>query len=238
MMEKTPILEVKNLTRRFGNTTAVENMNVRIYCNEIIGIVGNNGSGKTTFLKLMLDLLKPDKGCVLSKDLNVYQSGHWKNYTSAYLDESFLIDYLTGEEYLHFLGKLRGLFDGDIVNSIDSFNQLLNSNIVTSNKLIRNLSSGNKHKIGIVGAMLSKSEILILDEPFNFLDPSSQQSLIKTLMDFSKRENTTIVLSSHNLEFISQICTRILIFENGKIVDDVQNDQETLLRLKTHFQVN
>jgi ABC-2 type transport system ATP-binding protein len=238
MMEKTPILEVKNLTRRFGTTTAVDNMNVRIYCNEIIGIVGNNGSGKTTFLKLMLDLLKPDKGCVLSKDLNVYQSGHWKYYTSAYLDESFLIDYLTGYEYLHFLGKLRGLPDGDIVNNIRSFNQLVNSDIVTNNKLIRNLSSGNKHKIGIVGALLSKSEILILDEPFNFLDPSSQQSLNKTLTEFSKREDATIVLSSHNLEFISQICSRILIFENGKIVDDIQNDQETHFRLKGHFQVN
>jgi ABC-2 type transport system ATP-binding protein len=238
MMERRPILEVKNLTRRFGNTTAVDNMNVGIYGNEIIGIVGNNGSGKTTFLKLMLDLLKPDKGCVLSKGINVYQSGHWKHYTSAYLDESFLIDYLTGYEYLHFLGKLRGLPDGDIVNSIDSFNQLLNSNIVTSNKLIRNLSSGSKHKIGIIGALLSKSEIVILDEPFNFLDPSSQQSLIKTLMEFSKREDATIVLSSHNLEFVSQICTRILIFENGKIVDDIHNDQETLLRLKGHFQVN
>ncbi len=238
MMERGPILEVKNLTRRFGITTAVDNMKVRIYGNEIIGIVGNNGSGKTTFLRLLLDLLKPDKGSVLSKGINVYQSGHWKHYTSAYLDESFLIDYLTGYEYLHFLGKLRGMSDGDIVNSIDSFNKLLNSDIVRSNKLIRNLSSGNKHKMGIIGAMLSKSEILILDEPFNFLDPSSQQSLIKTLFEFSKREDATIVLSSHNLEIISQICTRILIFESGKIVDDIQNSQETLMRLKGHFQVN
>jgi len=238
MMEKTPVLEVKNLTRKFGTVTAVDAMDVRIYSKEIIGIVGNNGSGKTTFLRLMLDLLKPDKGCVLSKGINVYQSGHWKHYTSAYLDESFLIDYLTGDEYLHFLGQLRGLPVSDIRNSIGSFNHFLNSNIIRSNKLIRSLSSGNKHKIGIIGSFLSRSEIVMLDEPFNFLDPSSQQSLIKSLIEFSEVGNATIILSSHNLEFISQLCTRILIFENGKIVDDIQNDQETILRLKGHFQVS
>ena len=220
MMEIRPVLEVKDLTRKFGTLTAIDTMNVRINCNEIVGIVGNNGSGKTTFLRLLLDLLKADKGFILSKGRKVYQSDHWKYYTSAYLDESFLIDYLTGDEYLHFLGQIRGKPVGDIRDRIGRFNQLLDSKIVRSSKLIRNMSSGIKHKLGIIGALLSASEVVIFDEPFNFLDPSSQQSFIKILMEYSKWENATVILSSHNLEFVSQICTRIIILENGKIMDD------------------
>lgn len=232
-----PIIKVNNLSKRFGNILAIDQMHVDFYCKEIIGIVGNNGSGKTTFLRLLLDLLLPDDGVVLFREKNVHRSEHWKHHTGAFIDDGFLIDFLTPGEYIRLLGQMRGLSDTYTENCLDRMKDYPMFNLWIENKLIRNLSDGNRYKLGILGAVLFHPELIVLDEPFNFLDPASQQDLIRILLDISGKQGATILLSSHNLQFVSEVCTRIILFESGKIIDDFQNRPDSLLRLKTYFKI-
>ena len=232
-----PIIQVKNLTKRYGNILALDQMNVDFFSNEITGIVGNNGSGKTTFLRLLLDLMLPDNGRVLFRGENVHRSDHWKPYTGAYVDESFLPGYLTPGEYARIFGRLRGFPEEYTEICMDRIKGFPAFNVLDDNKLIRNLSDGNRQRLGILGAVLFQPELIILDEPFNFLDPASQQDLIRILRDYSGKQETTILLTSHNLQFVSEVCTRIILFESGKIIDDFQNRPDSLLRLKTYFKI-
>jgi ABC-2 type transport system ATP-binding protein len=213
-----PVIEIRNLTKKFGQVTAINNISLNVGCNEIVGIVGNNGAGKTTLLRLMLDLLTPDKGTILSKSINVFQSDHWKDYTGAYIDEDFLIGFLTSEEFLHFIGKLRKMSSDEIKRNIDEFGTLMNGEILNNKKYIRSLSSGNKQKVGIISALLFKPEVVILDEPFNYLDPSSQMILLKIIKDYAVGNNVSLILSSHNLQYISNVCTRVILLEKGHII--------------------
>ncbi len=237
MSASDPFISIKNLNKRYGRIPAIDQMNLDIFSNELIGIVGNNGSGKTTFLKLLLDLLLPDSGSVFFRGKNVHRSDHWKHKTGAYIDESFLIDYLTPGEYIRLLGQMRGLSLAAIEECLDRMRQFVTFNIIRESKLIRSLSDGNKHKLGILGAVLFKTELIILDEPFNFLDPASQHDLVRILRESVVKQKATIIISSHNLQFVSQICSRVILFESGRIMDDFQNSPESLSRLKTYFNI-
>jgi ABC-2 type transport system ATP-binding protein len=230
-----PVIEIRNLTKKFRQVTAINNISLNVGCNEIVGIVGNNGAGKTTLLRLMLDLLTPDKGTILSKSINVFQSDHWKDYTGAYIDEDFLIDFLTSEEFLHFIGKLRKMSSNEIKRNIDEFGILMNGEILNNKKYIRSLSSGNKQKVGIISALLFKPEVVILDEPFNYLDPSSQMILLKIIKDYAVGNNVSLILSSHNLQYISNVCTRVILLEKGHIIYDLRNDINASTLINEYF---
>jgi ABC-2 type transport system ATP-binding protein len=226
---------IKNLLKRFDSTIAVDIDDVVINEGEIFGLVGNNGAGKTTLLRLILDLLKPEKGQVLSKTKRVYQSEHWKKYTGSFIDNNFLIDFLTPEEYFDFIGFVYGVEPVVLKKRIEELGIFLNGEIIGNNKYIRNLSSGNKQKVGVVGAIISEPEILILDEPFNFLDPSSQINLKHILRRSYEAKTKTIILSSHNLNHISDLCTRIVLMEKGKIIKDYKNNSENIKEIETYF---
>ncbi|MCD8296932.1 MAG: ABC transporter ATP-binding protein [Prevotella sp.] len=233
------------LKKNFGNTTAVdiEDFNVNRGC--VLGLVGNNGAGKTSLFRLMLDLIKADNGNVVisidtTDDLKIHKanavsndsavfeidtakSEEWKTFTGAYIDDGFLIDFLTPEEYFQFVGKVNGLSEKDTNSRLDCFTQFMNGEILDTKKLIRNFSAGNKQKIGIISAMLSQPKLLVLDEPFNFLDPTSQNCLKHILKEYSAQGDKIIMLSSHNLTHTIDISNRIALLEKGKIIKDLQN---------------
>ena len=230
------MIVIKDLKKKYGSTIAVDIGNLTIGKAEIFGLVGNNGAGKTTLLRLLLDLIKPEMGQVLSKGKKVYQSEHWKKYTGAFIDNNFLVDFLTPEEYFKFIAFVYGVDSNILDKRLEVFGPFMNGEIIGKNKYIRNLSSGDKQKVGIIGAIISKPEILILDEPFNFLDPSSQINLRLILNKYLAEGSCTIIISSHNLEHISELCTRLAVMEAGKIIKDYMNASDTMREINSYFE--
>ena len=232
------MIEIKNLKKQFGETIACDIDSLTINDGEVLGLVGNNGAGKTTLFRMMLDLLKPDDGQVLIDGINPAESEAWKDTTAAYIDEGFLIDFLTPEEYFAFLGKLGGMKPDEVAQRTALYEQLAGGEIFGQKKLIRNLSAGNKQKVGIISALIRQPRLLILDEPFNFLDPTSQNVLKHVIGDYSSRTGATVVVSSHNLQHTVDISTRIALLEKGHIVSDLPNkDGSARSKLDRYFEV-
>ena len=227
------MIEITNLYKQYDETVATDIDQLHIHAGEHVGLVGNNGAGKTTMISLMLDLIAADRGKVHIKGNDVQQSDDWKSIVSAYLDESFVIDYLTPDEYFRFVAKIRGIGMEEMEKRLESFNAFFNEQIRGQKKYIRDLSKGNKKKVGIAAALLAAPQLLYLDEPFANLDPSSQiilQTIIRELPN-----DMTIFISSHDLTHISEVCRRIIVLENGKIVKDLETNSNTLLELKSYF---
>ena len=229
-------LTIENVTKSFGGKKALDIDRYSIYSGELIGLVGNNGAGKTTLFRIILDLLKPDSGCVTIDGIhdgkqiscNTAKSEDWKAYTGAFVDSGFLIDYLTPEEYFRFIAKVSNISDDVLHERLLRYDGFMNGEVLGQNTLIRNLSMGNKQKVGIIGAMLHNPRLLLLDEPFNFLDPTSQLSMKYLLESYSKEHKATIIVSSHNLTHTLDICSRITLLEQGRIIMDYDRDYALL----------
>ena len=235
---KQPVLDVRNLGIDFGGLTAVDCFNITIGPTEIAGLIGPNGAGKTTLFRLMLDLLQADNGNVHIGENNVFQNEDWKAHTGAFIDDGFLIDYLTPEEYFYFVGKMYGMKKEEVDERVAQFERFMNGEVIGHKKLIRDYSAGNKQKIGIISAMLHQPEVLILDEPFNFLDPSSQSIIKHILKDYNQQTGATILVSSHNLEHTVDVCPRIALMEHGKIIRDIDNKEYSAKQeLEEYFNV-
>lgn len=233
------MIEIKDITKNFGTKCAVDIDRFTIRDGELLGLVGNNGAGKTTLFRILLGLLRPDSGEVHIDGIDISASEEWKDFTSAYIDDGFLIDYLTPEEYFYFIGKIIGLDKETVNERLTSFDRFMNNEIIDQKKYIRNFSVGNKQKIGIIGALLSLPKIVILDEPFNFIDPTSQSLLMQLLRKYQKEHQATIVISSHNLDQTVHICNRIVLMENGKILRDIVNENGSALdELKRYFNID
>lgn len=229
-------ITITSLKKYFGKQCACHIPSLTIHQGECIGLVGNNGAGKTTLFRLMLDLLKADEGGIIMGDIPVDRSEEWKTFTGAYIDESFLINYLTPEEYFSFVGRADGIPEDVLQERLGFFNRLMNGEVTGNGKLIRELSAGNKQKTGIISAMLNNPEILILDEPFNFLDPSGQILVKRLLKEYSRTHHATILVSSHNLQHTIDISDRILLLEKGELIKDVVNDHgETVQEIENYF---
>ena len=218
------MITVNNLIKKFGETVASNIPSLTINDGDILGLVGNNGAGKTTFFRMLLDLLKPDAGEVALGGINPAQSEEWKAFTGAYIDEGFLIDFLTPEEYFAFIGKITNMTQDQVDERLKDFERLAGGEIFGQKKLIRNLSAGNKQKVGIISALFNRPKLVILDEPFNFLDPSSQNVLKHVLTDYNHQTGATILISSHNLQHTVDISTRITLLEKGQIIKDMPNE--------------
>lgn len=208
-------IKIHNLKKTYGSKTAVDIPDYTLQGPEILGLMGNNGAGKTTLFRLMLDLLKADSGNVCLDGTDVSQSEDWKSHVGAYMDESFLIDYLTPEEYFQFCGRMYGFDAATLHERIYRYERFLGDEILKEKKYIRNLSAGNKQKTGIVTALLHNPELVILDEPFNFLDPTSQSLLKHLLKHYCEEQKATILVSSHNLSHTVDLSTRIVLLEQG-----------------------
>lgn len=244
-------IQIENLKKSFGEKVAVDIEQYEIRDGEMLGLVGNNGAGKSTLFRLMLDLVKADGGRVLMHPseeeqsqgvakgcVDVAQTEDWKDWTGAFVDESFLIDYLTPDEYFQFIGRISGRKQEEVDTFLQDFEQFMAGEVAGQKKLIRNLSAGNKQKVGIVGAMLLQPKVLILDEPFNFLDPSSQSAIKRLLQEYNRKTGATILVSSHNLQHTVDICPRIALLEHGVIIRDIENtDGQAAKELESYFEV-
>ena len=216
-------ISINNLKKSFGDRTVVDIEQFNINKGEILGLVGNNGAGKTTLFRLILDLLKADSGMVTIGDINPAEDENWKTTTGAFIDDSFLIDFLTPEEYFAFIAKVNDITQETLQERLDGLLPLMADEILGQKKLIRDYSAGNKQKIGIISALINNPSLLILDEPFNFLDPSSQNQLKRILTEFNRSTGATVMVSSHNLQHTVEISTRVALLENGKIIEDIDN---------------
>ena len=237
------MIKIDNLKKQFGEPCACDIPSFTINDGDILGLVGNNGAGKTTLFRLLLDLLKADEGSVSyvfslpdgepsgtvategTVAINPTESEAWKQHVGAYIDEGFLIDFLTPEEYFAFLGKVSGISQQEVDERLQQFERFANGEVFGQKKLIRNLSAGNKMKVGIISALFRRPKTVILDEPFNFLDPTSQMVLKHLLQDYANETGSTILISSHNLQHTVDISTRIALLEHGKIIRDLSNNE-------------
>ena len=217
------MITISNLKKTFGQTIASDIPTFQVNDGDILGLVGNNGAGKTTLFRMILDLLKPDEGTVSIDGINPADNEQWKDSTGAYIDDGFLIDFLTPEEYFAFLGKINNIPQEQVEERLKDFGRLAGGEIFGQKKLIRNLSAGNKQKVGIISALFMNPKLVILDEPFNFLDPSSQNVLKHVLTDYARNNNATLLISSHNLAHTIDISSRIALLEKGQIIRDIPN---------------
>lgn len=226
-----------NLTKKYNGVTVLNIENLEIPKGQSFGLVGNNGAGKTTFFSLLLDLIQPSTGSIRNNDVQVDKSEAWKPFTSAFIDESFLIGYLTAEEYFYFIGDLRGQNKADVDALMAKHAEFFNNEILKSGKYLRDLSKGNMKKVGIIAALIGNPEVIIFDEPFANLDPTTVNRLKKIIRELAEDPNITILVSSHDLNHTVEVCSRIVALNKGEVVKDIQTSAETLRELEAFFAV-
>ena len=231
------MIEATTLTKDYGKKTVLNILSLNIPKGQTFGLVGNNGAGKTTFFNLLLDLINPTTGNIINNNIQVNKSEAWKPFTSAFIDESFLIGYLTPEEYFYFIGELRGLNKADIDAFLEQFHEIFNEEILSKKKYLRDLSKGNQKKVGIVAALIGKPQVVVLDEPFANLDPTTQIRLKKLLKEVALESEATILISSHDLKHVTEVCERIVVLDKGYVVKDLISSEETLKELESYFSV-
>jgi ABC-2 type transport system ATP-binding protein len=232
------MIQVHNLSKTYNNGVRVLNItHLEIPKGQSFGLVGNNGAGKTTFFSLLLDLIQPSSGHIMNNKVQVNTSEAWKPFTAAFIDESFLIGYLTAEEYFYFIGDLRGQNKADVDALLKKHEEFFNGEILNSRKYLRDLSKGNMKKVGIIATLIGNPEVIILDEPFANLDPTTVNRLKKIIKELADDPNRTILVSSHDLAHTVEVCNRIVALHLGEVVKDIETLPETLKELEAFFAV-
>ncbi|NNE32385.1 MAG: ABC transporter ATP-binding protein [Winogradskyella sp.] len=229
------MIYTKDLSKAYNGVNVLNIEELSIPKGQSFGLVGNNGAGKTTYFSLLLDLIKPTTGNITNNNIVVNESEAWKPFTSSFIDESFLIGYLTPEEYFYFIGDLRGQNKADVDTLISKFEDFFNGEIIGKKKYLRDLSKGNQKKAGIVAALIGNPEVIILDEPFANLDPTTQIRLKQILKDLAEKQGVTVLISSHDLMHVTDVCERIVVLEKGNMIKDLETNPATLKALETHF---
>ena len=229
------MITVQNLTKKYGDSIVLNIENLEIPKGQSFGLVGNNGAGKTTFFSLLLDLIQPTTGHINNNGVQVDTSEAWKPFTSAFIDETFLIGYLTPEEYFYFIGELRGQNKADVDKLLAGFEDFFHGEILGQKKYLRDLSKGNQKKAGIVASFIGNPEVIILDEPFANLDPTTQIRLKGIIRELAACKEVTVLVSSHDLIHVTEVCERIVVLSKGEQVKDIQTSDETLKELEVFF---
>lgn len=229
------MIRVENLSKKYAGQLVLDVPELQIPAGQRFGLVGNNGAGKTTLFSLILDLIEASSGSVFSKEIDVQKSEAWKPYTAAFIDESYLIGYLTVEEYYAFLANLRGVTKEEIESWTQGFESFFNGEVLNQKKYLRNFSKGNQKKAGIVGTLIGKPDLVVLDEPFSNLDPTTQIRLKNLIREEAEKNGTTFLISSHDLTHVTEVCDRIVLLEKGVIIKDIETTPETLKELESYF---
>jgi len=231
------MIQTTQLSKKYGKAEVLNIASLEIPTGQSFGLVGNNGAGKTTYFNILLDLIRPTTGAITNHDIVVNKSEDWKTFTGSFIDESFLIGYLTPEEYFEFIGDLRGMNKADVAAFLIKFDEFFNGEIVGRKKYLRDLSKGNQKKAGIVAAMMGNPQVVILDEPFANLDPTTQIRLKKIIKELTEDREITVLVSSHDLTHVTEVCERIVVLDKGNVVKDIKTSTETLEELESYFSV-
>ena len=231
------MIQVNQLSKKYNGTPVLQIDNLSIPKGQSFGLVGNNGAGKTTFFSLLLDLIQPTTGAIINNEIPVHTSEKWKPFTASFLDESFLIGYLTPEEYFYFIGDLRGQNKADVDALLSKHEEFFNGEILNNKKYLRDLSKGNQKKVGIIATLIGNPEVVVLDEPFANLDPTTVNRLKKIIKELSENPQVTILVSSHDLQHTVEVCDRIVALNKGEVVKDIVTSDETLKELEAFFAV-
>ncbi len=229
------MIKIENLIKKYSKQTVLEIDSLDIPIGQTFGLIGNNGAGKTTLFSSLLDLIKPSKGRVINNGIDVSESEDWKSFTTAFLDETFLIGYLMPEEYLYFIGELRGLNKKEVDAFLAQFEDFFHGEILGGKKYLRDLSKGNQKKVGVIAALIGEPKVVILDEPFANLDPTTQIRLKAIVKDMSKNKDVTILISSHDIQDVTEVCERIVLLEKGRVIKDLVTSPQTLKELESYF---
>lgn len=224
-----------NLSKKYNEHLVLNIEHLDIPKGQSFGLVGNNGAGKTTYFSLILDLIKPTTGHIKNNDILVHESEDWKPFTSSFIDESFLIGYLTAEEYFYFIGELRGQNKADVDALVSQFEDFFHGEILNQKKYLRDLSKGNQKKVGIVASLIGNPEVIVLDEPFANLDPTTQIRLKGIIKNLAETKGVTVLISSHDLMHVTDVCERIVVLEKGLIIKDIATCEATLKELEAYF---
>ena len=222
------MIQVENLKKVYGPEEALNIESLTIDKSECFGLVGNNGAGKTTLFRLILDLIRASAGRVIISGEDVRESEEWKSYVGSYLDEHMLLSFLSPNEYFETIRKIYGLSEQDLENHLEKFSPFFNDEIIGKKKYLRDLSKGNIKKVGIAAAFMGAPSVILLDEPFENLDPTSQNRLKRMIVEDLKNRGTTFLISSHDLTHVTDICSRIVLLEKGHILQDLKDDKEVM----------
>jgi ABC-2 type transport system ATP-binding protein len=228
---------IDTVSKKYGKAEVLNIDALEIPTGQSFGLVGNNGAGKTTLFNILLDLIRPTTGAIVTNDISVHKSEAWKKFTGSFIDESFLITYLTPEEYFQFIGDLRGMNKADVTSFLRQFEEFFNEEVLGKKKYLRDLSKGNQKKVGIVAAMMGNPQVVVLDEPFANLDPTTQIRLKKLLKTLTTDKDVTVLVSSHDLSHVTEVCERIVVLDKGLVVKDITTSRETLKELESYFAV-
>ena len=228
------MIQLENLSKKYDEATVLNVASLGIDKGEHFGLVGNNGAGKTTLFSLLLDLIRPSSGKVSINSIEVAKSEDWKKDTAAFIDDAFLIDYLTPEEYFAFVAQLRKISTDELQTFLAQFEEFFNGEILDQKKYLRDFSKGNQKKSRLAAAFIGSPEVVILDEPFANLDPSSQIRL-KNFLTAENNLNCTLLISSHDLNHVTDVCDRIVLLEKGAVIKDTPKSPETLKELEAYF---
>ncbi|QXP63622.1 MULTISPECIES: ABC transporter ATP-binding protein [unclassified Polaribacter] len=231
------MITIDTITKKYGKTEVLNVASIEIPTGQSFGLVGNNGAGKTTLFNILLDLIRPTTGSITNHKIVVNQSEDWKKFTGSFIDESFLIGYLTAEEYFDFIGDLRGMNKADVKSFLTQFDDFFNGEIIGKKKYLRDLSKGNQKKAGIVAALMGNPKVVILDEPFANLDPTTQIRLKTIIKKLTENRDITVLISSHDLTHVTEVCERIVVLDKGNVVKDIETSTETLEELESYFSV-
>jgi ABC-2 type transport system ATP-binding protein len=211
-------IKVNNLSKKFSNFLAVNNINFTLGKNKTLGLLGPNGCGKTTSIGMMLGLITPSSGEVLINGQNVDSANRndllsKMNFASPYIE---LPKKLTVKENLTVYGRLYGV--KDLKNRINEISEDLNLNIFL-NKKTGELSSGQKNRVSLAKSLINKPEILFLDEPTASLDPDIGDFVRHYIESYKSKNEITILLASHNMREVERLCDSVIVMKEGKIVD-------------------
>ncbi len=229
------VIQTDRLTKKYGETVAVDNVSIHVRKGEIYGFLGLNGAGKTTTIRLLLGLIRPDGGtCELFGKKPKQAAGVWNDI--GYLIETpHAYPNLSVVENLEVIFKLRGLSNKNLINNI--IDQLRLTRY--KNKKEKNLSLGNKQRLGLAKTLIHKPKLLLLDEPINGLDPAGIAETRDLLKDLAENHSTTIFLSSHILSEIAKLTTRLGIIHNGALIKELKTlELAQLLNKKLRFNTN
>ena len=229
------MITLQNLTKSYEDTTVLSIDQLEIPKGQCFGLVGNNGAGKTTLFSLLLDLIKTSTGEIVSNGIEVAKSEDWKSFTSAFIDDSFLIGYLTPEEYFYFVGELRGINKEAVESFLETYKDFFNDEILDQKKYLRDFSKGNQKKVGLIATFLGSPNVIILDEPFANLDPTTQIRLKQLIKKETESREITLLISSHDLNHVTDVCNRIVLLEKGSVIMDKETTSKTLQELEAYF---